>query len=60
MKRGPTITSLAMTVLVGLQATLGVGSLRGQAPVDTGLLTQPGQAVVIRGGWLFEALVHGS
>ena len=51
-----TITSFAMTVLVGLQATLGVGSLRGQAPVDTGLLTQPGQAVVIRGGWLFDGV----
>ena len=56
MDRVPTITSFAMTVLVGLQATLGASSLRGQAPADTGLLTQPGQAVVIRGGWLFDGV----
>ena len=56
MTRVPTITSFAMTVLVGLQATLGAGSLRGQAPVDMGLLTQPGQVVVIRGGWLFDGV----
>ena len=56
MTRAPTITSFALTVLVGLQGTLGVCSLLGQAPVDTGLLTQPGQTVVIRGGWLFDGV----
>ena len=55
--RAPTITSFTLTVLVGLQVTLGGGALRGQAPAaDTGLLTRPGQAVVIRGGWLFDGV----
>ena len=54
--RAPTTPSFALTVFVGLQVTLGGGALRGQAPADTGLLTRPGQAVVIRGGWLFDGV----
>ena len=54
--RVPTTTSFALTVFVGLQVTLGGGALRGQAPADTGLLTRPGQTVVIRGGWLFDGV----
>ncbi len=54
--RAPTTTSFALTVLIGLQVFLGGGALRGQAAVDTGLLTRPGQAVVIRGGWLFDGV----
>ena len=56
MTRAPTITPFALTLLVGLQGTLAPDPLLGQAPVDTGLLTQPGQAVVIRGGWLFDGV----
>lgn len=56
MTRPPAITSFAVTVLIGFQGTLGAGSLPGQAPADTGLLTQPGQTVVIRGGWLFDGV----
>ena len=54
--RAPTTTSFALTVLVALHVILGGGALRGQAPADTGLLTRPGQAVVIRGGWLFDGV----
>ena len=36
--------------------TLGGGELRGQAPAALGLLTRPGQSVVIRGGWLFDGV----
>lgn len=56
MNRAPTITSFALTVLVGLPGPMGAGSLRGQAPAETGLLTQSGQTVVIRGGWLFDGV----
>ncbi len=57
MNRCSTITPFALTVWVGLLGTLSSGSLRGeQAPVDIGPLTQPGQAVVIRGGWLFDGI----
>ena len=59
MNRTPTITSCGVTALVVLQGALGGGALQGQAPVDTGLLTRPGQVVVIRGGWLFDGLADG-
>ena len=54
--RVPMTASFALTVLVGLQLILGGAALRGQAPIDTGLLTRPGQTVVIRGGWLFDGV----
>lgn len=54
--KAPATTSLALTVLVGFQVILGGGALQGQAAADTGLLTRPGQAVVIRGGWLFDSV----
>ncbi len=54
--RAPTIRTFALTVLIGLSLILGGGELRGQAATDTGLLTRPGQGVVIRGGWLFDGV----
>ena len=54
--RATTITSFALTVLVGIHVTPGARTALGQAPADTGLLTRPGQTVVIRGGWLFDGV----
>ena len=52
--RASMITSSALTLLIAV--SLGGGTLRGQAPADTGLLTRPGQPVMIRGGWLFDGV----
>ena len=54
--RAPTTKSFAFAGLIGLQVILSGGALREQAAADTGLLTRPGQAVVIRGGWLFDGI----
>ena len=56
MTRAPSNLSLALMAWVGPGALLCAGSLWGQAPADTGRLTEPGQAVVIRGGWLFDGV----
>ena len=56
LTRAPRIASSLLAVLLGTQGAWGVRSLLGQAPVDTGRLTQPAQAVVIRGGWLFDGV----
>ena len=51
-----TIALIVLTASIGNQGGWGVAPLWGQIPVDTGRLTQPGQAVVIRGGWLFDGV----
>lgn len=48
--RATTTTSFALTVLVGIHVTPGARTALGQAPADTGLLTRPGQTVVIGAG----------
>ena len=50
------IASIVLVGSIGIQGGWGPPPLLGQIPVDTGRLTQPGQAVVIRGGWLFDGV----
>ena len=56
MTRASSSRRVVRTAWIGPGLLLCASSLWGQAPADSGLLTEPGRAVVIRGGWLFDGV----